>query len=198
MITPDDVLAYWFGDDVLNSVPDKASKIWFGKDPAIDQYLKTHFQVAIDEAMAGKYDQWCDTPEGRLALIILLDQFSRNIYRETPRAFAQDAKALALAKIGVKLQQDLQLSHVERIFFYLPFEHSENKHDQEVSVKLFTQLTIDPPDYLTEFFNMTLDYALRHKEIIDRFGHFPHRSEIIGRPLSAAEREFLQEPNSSF
>lgn len=192
----DQVLNYWFGE--LKSADDYAtekSKIWFGGGESVDNDIRNRFETLVVEASEHKLDNWITTPKGRLALIILVDQFPRNIYRGTPKSFAFDAQAAALTKEGLALGHDKQLFPVERAFFYLPLEHAENVEDQNLSVALFTQLADAFP---TQNNHSNLDYAKRHQVIIERFGRFPHRNVILGRPSTCDEIEFLKTPKSSF
>ncbi|HET9149468.1 MAG TPA: DUF924 family protein [Alphaproteobacteria bacterium] len=183
----EDVLAFWFAD-VPGDDFTARKDIWFGNDPAFDAVVARRFSALHAKASAGSLTAWEDGPRSALALVIVLDQFPRNIYRGTLRAFASDPQALAVARRALNRGFDHALRPVERMFLYLPFEHSESREDQERSVALFTALE-DP---------ITLDYAVRHRDIIARFGRFPHRNAILGRPSTPAERVFLAEPNSSF
>ena len=185
----DEILHYWFDH------PSDAArnKLWWDKNTIVDIYITKMFGDDLGKAIKGEYDVWADTAEGRLALIILLDQFSRQIFRDDPRAFAQDQKALQLAVNGVELGQDSKLEDIQRLFFYMPFTHSESKQVQQRNIELFGALADANPS-----FNTQLDFALRHKAIIDQFGRYPHRNIILGRQSTDNEVEFLKQPNSSF
>lgn len=183
------VLDFWFGPTPSMS---ERRRLWFGKDAATDALLRERFPPLLEEARAGGLGDWLDDPEGALALIVLLDQFSRNIHRDTPLAFAADPLALAYAREALDRGHDRQLAPVRRIFLYLPFEHSENLADQRQSVKLFAQLDGAPEA------GDVFDYALRHYVVIQRFGRFPHRNDILGRESTAEEEAFLKEPGSRF
>jgi len=148
--------------------------------------------------LAGELTSWGETPHGELARIILLDQFPRNIYREQPRAFAYDMQALSWTLEGLAKQSDQQLRPVERVFFYLPLEHAEDLGHQETSVKLFRELVEAVPQEQRNTFAGFFDFAVRHHDIIDRFGRFPHRNVILGRESTSEEEEFLTQPGSSF
>lgn len=175
-----DVLDWWF---------DEATKpSWFERSDAFDLAVAERLGDWHEKAGAGALDGWAVTPQGLLALVILLDQVPRNIHRGTAAAFATDAKALALARLAVDRGFDRDMGPDERLFLYLPFEHAEDLTDQERSVALFRAL--GDPTYL--------DYAIRHRDVIARFGRFPHRNVILGRESTAAERQFLEEPGSSF
>ncbi len=160
----------------------------FVKDAALDETIRARFDSTLDAAARCELFAWRATPEGRLAEIIVLDQFSRNIYRDTPRAFAQDALALVLAQELVASGQDRSLAQAQRVFAYMPYMHSESALVHEQAVLLFTQLGIQD----------NLNFELRHKAIIDRFGRYPHRNALLGRTSSAQELAFLSEPGSGF
>lgn len=160
----------------------------FVKDPALDETIRTRFGYTLEAAARCELFAWRATPEGRLAEIIVLDQFSRNVYRDTPRGFAQDALALVLAQELVASGHDRNLPEAQRVFAYMPYMHSESALVHTQAVDLFTQLGIEN----------NLSFELRHKAIIDRFGRYPHRNAILGRSSSAEELAFLQEPGSSF
>ena len=166
---------------------------WFRKDEAFDAAISKRFSAEVEAALCSAYAGGPD--EQLLARILLLDQFTRNIHRNTPHAFAGDAQALALAKMLVAAGRDKNLSPWQRWFAYLPFEHSESLLSQERSVALFAGLRREMQD---EAFDNAYDYALRHREVITRFGRFPHRNAILGRVSTADEIDFLQQPGSSF
>jgi uncharacterized protein (DUF924 family) len=183
MTTPEDVLAFWFSDG-----PDTWRKAWFARDEAFDAAIRERFGATLDRAAAGALDDWGESPRGMLALAIVMDQFPRNLFRGTARAFATDAQALALAKRAVVRSLDRQLTMTERVFLYLPFEHSEAMADQDVSVALFEGLRDVPamakPDG-------AIDYAWRHRAVIKRFGRYPHRSAALARESTAEEAAWL-------
>lgn len=161
---------------------------WWTKSEAFDRLLKQRFLNVLEQASRCELYEWRKTPGGRLAEIILLDQFSRNIYRDTPRAFAQDAQALALAQEVIAAGIHQSLSAIERNFLYMPYMHSESLIIHEQAVILFTE------NGLVD----NLDFELRHKAIIERFGRYPHRNNILGRISTPEEIEFLSQPGSSF
>ena len=175
-----DVLAFWFAGD-----PATHRKVWFEKDAAFDAAC-AGLAAARDLAKAGAFDAWADTPHGGLALVILLDQFSRNLHRGAAEAFAADAKARAVARDMIRRRFDEALTPVERMFVYLPFEHSEDLTDQDLSVRLFTALD-------AAGVGDTLDYAERHRDVIRRFGRFPHRNAALGRTNTPDEAAYLAE-----
>jgi len=195
-----EILDYWFGDQPDDSqLVKKRGGIWFGKNEKVDREIRERFGSRLLELGAGaEIDNFGLTSRQRLARIILLDQFPRNIYRGAARSFAFDAAALKLCLEGLELAQDQQLRPIERTFFYLPLEHSEELEHQERSVALFRKLLEDVPDDWQKSFAGFLDYAIRHQEIIERFGRFPHRNKILGRTSTAEELAFLALPNSSF
>ncbi len=161
---------------------------WFKKDDTLDAAIATRFSGAVEQAIAGQLDGMADEAENALALVILLDQFPRNLYRGMAKSFAGDERALCLAKRIVERGWDRALPLYSRMFVYLPFEHSENLQDQERSVQLFASLSDD---------NLG-KYAVGHHDIIARFGRFPHRNAVLGRASTAEEIEFLKQPGSSF
>jgi uncharacterized protein (DUF924 family) len=189
-VNPADVLDFWFG---APGDPDygKTRPLWFTKSDATDELVRDRFGGAVEAGLNGKIDDWALTPRGALASIILLDQLTRNIYRDTPRSFAGDEHALRLASNLVDRSDDRLLAPVERWFAYMPFEHSEFLNDQLESVRLFEQLA---QDGLQE----PLSWAIKHYDVIKRFGRFPHRNAILGRESTADEIEFLKEQGSRF
>ena len=180
MITYSSIIDFWFKE--------LTPKQWFAKDDEFDQLCKDRFGDLLKAAALGECFRWRETSLGRLAEIIVLDQFSRNIYRDTAEAFAQDAMALVLAQEAVAHGYDQDLSDSERGFLYMPYMHSESRRVHEEAVKLFSQPGQEGK----------LDYELRHKEIIDRFERYPHRNAILGRKSTEEERAFLQQPGSGF
>lgn len=185
------VLDFWFGQSKQASYG-QPRQIWFIKNLEFDQEVRTRFMPDYTQAQAGNLDSWKNSPQSCLALILLLDQFPRHMFRGTPQAFATDWQALSAAQYAIAQGYDRQLLPVQRWFIYLPFEHSENLDHQNQSVSLFEQLSDDPDSA------DTIQYAIRHRKVILRFGRFPHRNAILGRVSTAQEEEFLQEPGSSF
>ena len=189
----EEILSFWFGeprDD--QAYCEERRQLWFAQDPHFDQEIRDRFAGDYQLAATGKLTDWQDSPRSALALLILLDQFPRNMFRGDPRAFATDPLAREVAAGLVHRGADRQLLAVERLFVYLPFMHSENLTDQRHSVALFQQLAQDCA-YLD-----SRSYALKHQEIIERFGRFPHRNAVLSRPSTAEESEFLRQPESSF
>ena len=187
-----EVLDFWFLPPD-NPAYGQSRMEWFRKDDAFDAQIRARFGALIDAAIDGGLREWDATPYGALARLIVLDQFTRNVYRGTPRAFAGDTRALALAIALTQAGQDEQLPPMLRAFAYLPFEHAEDLAMQARAVELFQLLSQAQPG-----FDGMLDYAERHQEVIARFGRFPHRNAILGRASTPQELEFLRRPGSSF
>lgn len=188
------VLDFWFlpagqpGHDVFR--PE-----WFRKDPAFDAAIRERFGALAEQALAGGLVDWDATADGALARILLLDQFPRNLFRGTALAFAGDAAALALAESLVASGRDKNLPPIRRWFVFLPFEHSESLLNQERAVALFAGLRREAQD---PAFEAAYDYAVRHRDVIERFGRFPHRNAALGRASTPEEQAFLKLPGSSF
>ncbi|NEQ33679.1 MAG: DUF924 domain-containing protein [Leptolyngbya sp. SIO4C5] len=188
------ILNFWFGDPAAPATEyGQQRDIWFKKNQAFDQQVRQQFLAVYEQARQGTYADWTQTPKGALALTVLLDQFPRNMFRGTPQSFATDGQALAIAQSAVAQGRDRSLLPVERLFFYLPFEHSEDIAHQNQAVALFEALVQAAPELQS-----TLDYAYRHRDVIARFGRFPHRNAILGRESTPEEEAFLQQPGSRF
>jgi uncharacterized protein (DUF924 family) len=179
-MNPQEILHFWFEE--------LTAKQHFVKDAVLDANMRTRFGDTLEAAARCELFAWRATPEGRLAEIIVLDQFSRNVYRATKQAFAQDALALVLAQELVASTQDRSLSEAQRVFAYMPYMHSESALVHAQATVLFAQSGME----------YNLDFELRHKAIIDRFGRYPHRNTILSRKSTAEELAFLNEPGSSF
>ena len=179
-MSPEAILHFWFTE--------LTPKQHYAKDAALDETIRTRFDATLTAAARCELFAWRATPEGRLAEILVLDQFSRNVYRETARAFAQDPLALALAQELAASGQDRSLPLAQRSFAYMPYMHSESALVNAQAVELFSQPGLGD----------TLRFELRHKEIIDRFGRYPHRNALLGRESSPEELAFLSEPGSGF
>jgi uncharacterized protein (DUF924 family) len=190
------ILSFWFGDDPLK--PLKNEPLWFQHSEVFDQQIRDSFESILIDASRNAFEDWTRTPNGALALVILLDQFPRHIYRGNSDAFAFDNHALKEAQIAVSRNFDRKMTIVERCFLYLPFEHSEDILVQEQSLKLFKNLFDEATGAEKRFIASALQYAVRHHDIIALFGRFPHRNEILGRKNSSAEQEFLKRPNARF
>ena len=163
---------------------------WFQKNPDFDDLIRARFAGDYDLGSAGIYDSWMENEEGALALIILLDQFPRNMFRDSPRAFATDGRALIVAKHALDEHFDRLLEPAKRKFLYLPFEHAEDIEMQKRSVDLFASMKKDDP--------LSYDYALRHRDVIAKFGRFPQRNAALGRASTPEETAFLKTPSSGF
>ncbi|MDD3675137.1 DUF924 family protein [Thauera propionica] len=199
METPDTIHAFWFGthtDD--DAVIASQSALWWRKQAEVDAEIRQRFAPWVARAASGELDGWLADIRGRLALILLTDQFPRNIWRGEAAAFAFDVLALRWAKDTLRLGLDGELRAVERVFVYLPLEHSEALGDQREAVRLFDRLATSVPVPHRPSFDSYLDYARRHLAIIERFGRFPHRNAALGRETTAEETAFLQQPGSSF
>jgi uncharacterized protein (DUF924 family) len=198
-ITAATVLDFWFGKTGDDAATAKAQqKLWWSKNAAVDADIRSRFGALVENAAAGQLDHWAQDAHGHLALILLFDQFPRNMYRDTPRAFAYDPLACKLALAGISAGTDRSLRAIERVFFYLPLEHAESAELQECSVALFTALAAGVPEADRNTFSGYVDYAVRHRDVIHRFGRFPHRNQILGRTSTAEEITFLKQPGSSF
>jgi uncharacterized protein (DUF924 family) len=176
----DEVLQFWFHE--------LTPRDWFRKDEALDSTIAARFGPIHHELRDGVPAAWLETARGYLAAILVLDQFPRNMFRNDARAFATDEAALALAKRAIVAGLDQELSREERVFLYMPFQHSENRNDQARAIGLYAMLG-KPAN---------LDFALRHQAVIDRFHRFPHRNDMLGRASTEEERKFLSQPGSSF
>lgn len=176
----DDLLSFWFAPGTRER--------WFDPDPMLDRTLEARYGAWIGDAAEGRLDGWRATARGSLALVILLDQLPRNVWRGTPRAFAHDARAREVARAALAAGHDLALDRETRLFLYLPLEHSEDPADQERCVALVAALG-DPEQ---------LDHAVRHRDVVARFGRFPHRNAALGRASTPEETAFLREPGSAF
>lgn len=198
--SPDKIVDYWIGDARDDAeLAQKRKKVWFGKSEKVDTYLAENFTQIIAELAAGRADDWAaQGPTGRLGAIIVLDQFTRNVFRGKRGAFENDFKALFLCKDGLMRGDDKTLSEVERQFFYLPLEHSERTADQKLCVDLFESLLLDARPSFRPIVLDALDYARQHKAVIDEFGRFPHRNTILGRQNTPQEEAYLAKPGSGF
>jgi uncharacterized protein (DUF924 family) len=198
--TPHDILSYWIGEARNDAkIAAQKNKLWFVKSDDTDDEIRTRFSDTLIALKDGQADNWAARgADDRLAAIIVLDQFSRNIHRGNAKSFSQDAQALALCKAGLAVGDDKSLSEVERVFFYLPLEHSEMQEDQAASIAEFTQLHADARPEFKSFAKNTLDYAHAHKKVIDQFGRFPHRNKILNRTSTPEEMTYLQQPGSGF
>jgi uncharacterized protein (DUF924 family) len=193
------ILDYWFGGETDDrAVAQQKGRIWWAKDEASDREIAARFGADLQAAAAGEYEDWAATPAGLLALVLLTDQFPRNIHRGRPQSFAYDALALRWSLAGLARGADLALRPIRRAFLYMPLEHAESPELQERAVQLFDGLLREVPEAHREVFRGFCNFARRHREVIARFGRFPHRNAILGRPSTPEEIAFLRTPGSSF
>jgi len=193
------VLGFWFGECGPDGAIDPTRrKMWFKSGAQHDDEIRNRFGGLHERASRGALDKWTATVRGRLALIVICDQFSRHIYRGTAQAFAQDPAAQKLTLAGIDDGIDRELAPVQRSFFYLPLEHAEDPALQALSVDCYERLAAAVADRWRKDYASFLDYARRHRDVIERFGHFPHRNAALGRPSTPEEIEFLKQAGSSF
>ena len=196
---PENVLDFWFGPaGSAAEIVGRKRKLWFGKSAANDQAVTEQFAHTLIAATAGQLEHWADTPRGRLALLIVFDQFPHHIHRNHPRAFATDPQALALSLAALKAGDEQHLTPIERVFLYLPLEHAESNAMQEWSVSLYEKLALEAAIEERALFDDFLKYARQHRDVVARYGRFPHRNAILGRPSSDDELAFLKQPGSRF
>jgi uncharacterized protein (DUF924 family) len=193
-----EVREFWFGRLPLSARALAARmRFWFPDDAPseltrqLDAAIQARFEPLMQQAARGEFDAWADSPRRRLSLILLLDQFPRNVYRGTARAFASDERALALALSGIQSGAEGALDVVERIFFYMPLQHAESLEVQDESVAAYRRLLNEAPDPLRGEIAGVLHYAVQHREVIERFGRFPTRNVTLGRETTREEREYL-------
>ncbi len=196
-----EILLFWFGENISYdeeaAIGERANQVWFAQTEEVDQEIRKRFGPDLEAVTEDMLEEVEDISE-ELAMIILVDQFSRNMFREESRAFARDHLGLKLAKQMVDKNEDMKLKPFERVFVYLALEHSENQEDQKVSVAKFKKLCDEVPKKVRGTYQSFLDYAMKHKVIIDRFGRYPHRNEALGRKSTTEELEFLKQPGSHF
>ena len=197
--TPDAVLDFWFGaPGSAAEVAARQRTLWFAKSAANDQIVAERFAETLVAAGRGELDDWAATPRGRLALIVVLDQFPHHIHRGHGQSFAYDALSLALAMEMIERGEDAHVTPIERVFVYLPLEHAESMAMQDWSVALYETLADEAAAAERQLFDGFLDYARKHRDVVARFGRFPHRNELLGRPSTTEEIEFLKQPGSRF
>ncbi|WP_447787981.1 DUF924 family protein [Pseudomonas farris] len=193
------LLEWWFGSfELPNEISADKGKLWFGKRDSQDLEARMRFGDQVEQALAGGLTEWVQCPEGWLALVLLLDQLPRMIFRDTPKSFSGDLRAQALVAQGIAADFDRQLRPIQRVFIYLVLEHCENLAVQNEAVSRFLDLVEQQPEADRAVFADNLDYAERHQKIIARFGRFPHRNAVLGRESTAEELEFLNGPGSRF
>lgn len=185
------VLDFWFGDN-SGDIPVEQQKKWFVSDQEFDALIKKQFTMTLLAGSRGELDEWELTPTGRLAFVILLDQFPRNIFRSTANAFLYDEKALSLARDGIEFKHDIALTIFQRVFLYMPYQHSESLKVQQQSIELFAALAAQAKSQAEKSFTKSCyQFALQHHELIQRFGRFPHRNSVLGRQSTADEKAYL-------
>lgn len=200
----EEILGFWLGDLAgPYDFDEKAAPRWFLKDPAFDDEVRRRFGALLEDAERGQLEEGSASARQRLAHIILLDQFSRNAYRDSARMYAGDAIALGLVKDALAGDVEPALGVVERMFLYMPLMHSEVLADQRECVRRFGELSAALPDDVREaplgkMISQALHFAKLHEDIVERFGRFPHRNALLGRDSTSEEREFLTQPGSSF
>jgi len=195
----DSIITFWFQETTL-TVPqiDGRMDIWFGESADFDAEISTEFKDDVEKASDGKLDHWADEPRGRLALILLLDQFRRNIYRGTAQAFAHDKAALKLCVEGAMEKKDHGLAPIQRVFFYMPLQHAESRKVQRKSVELYNKLADAVSNTYKETFETIAQFAELHADIIEQFGRFPHRNQLLKRENTAEEQEYLSGDSPDF
>ncbi|EJM53893.1 DUF924 family protein [Pseudomonas sp. GM48] len=193
------LLDWWFGSsESASEVAAQKGKLWFGKRDSQDLEARERFGDWVEQALAGGLTEWMQRPEGWLALVLLLDQIPRMIFRDTPKAFSGDLRAQKLVAQGIAADFDRQLQPIQRVFIYLVFEHSENLAVQNEGVSRYIELVAQQPEVDRALFSDYLDYAERHQRVIAQFGRFPHRNAVLGRESTAEELVFLSKPGSRF
>lgn len=195
----DKILGLWFEERELTAPQiDARMDVWFGEDPELDERIRKDFEDEIRDASEMRLGHWRATPRGRLALIIVIDQFRRNVYRNTAAAFSHDKLALKLCIEGIVQQVDRDLTPIERVFMYMPMQHTEMLNVQKKSVLVFSALAKRVSPTLRETFQTFAEFAELHHDIIERFGRFPHRNAVLGRANSPEERQYLEGDAPSF
>lgn len=189
------VLDFWFSGNPLG---DEQMARWWHKNEVVDRTIRDQFAQVVDDVYQWLGDQWSSSAEGRLAAIICLDQFPRNMYREQPESFQYDAKVLRLCKQGLQLQHHQSLSVLEQAFFVMPLMHSESMVDQIECVAQFSRLVAEADESFKGYLSGSKRFAEKHRDIIARFGRYPHRNTILGRESTAKEKMFLTQSESSF
>jgi uncharacterized protein (DUF924 family) len=193
------ILSFWFKEQELSAPQiDHRMEMWFSEDPVLDHEIEKEFADDVSAACAGSLDHWAAEPHGRLALIILIDQFRRNIYRNSAKAFSKDKLALKLCVEGAMEKKDRSLSPIQRVFFYMPLQHAESRKVQAKSVELYNRLAEVVTLTYRETFLTVAQFAELHKDIIDQFGRFPHRNKLLDRENTAEEAEYLAGDSPDF
>ncbi len=195
----DAIIDFWFREQELSAPQiDRRMDIWFGADEVFDHECKKEFSEDVDRASDGKLDHWAHESRGRLALILLLDQFRRNIFRNTTDAFAKDNLALKLCVEGAMVKKDQGLTPIQRAFFYMPLQHAESRKVQAKSVELFSKLAETVSPTYRETFETITQFAELHRDIIEQFGRFPHRNQLLNRENTPEENQYLTDDSPDF
>lgn len=195
MSNPEEVLSYWFPEEDIRADREtfrRRMQWWYAGGPEVDKEITERFGPLLEQARRGELDSWAETPRGRLALIIVLDQFSRNIYRGSPLSYAQDPKALRLAVEGIDAGMDQKLTFAEKMFFWMPLAHSEDLALHEQVIRHQEEVMADPPTHLRAEYDFGIGQARGAHDVIARFGRYPHRNEILGRASTPEELEYLR------
>ena len=188
----EEILTFWFKEQALTAPQiDRRMDIWFGSDPVFDHEVTEQFGNDTELACTGQLDFWAELPRGRLALIILIDQFRRNIHRGTKKAFSKDMLALKLCVEGAMKKREQDLAPIEKVFFYMPLQHAESRKVQAKSVEIYRRLAQSVSPTYRETFETILQFAELHKDIVDQFGRFPHRNRLLDRENTPEEDEYL-------
>ena len=195
----DTILSFWFKEQALTAPQiDRRMDIWFGEDKVFDLECNREFEVDVERATNGELDHWGEDPRGRLALILLIDQFRRNIYRNTADAFSHDKLALKLCVEGAREKKDKGLTPIQQAFFYMPLQHTESLKVQDKAVEIFTRLSEAVSPTYRETFETMATFAELHRDIIAQFGRFPHRNKLLGRENTPEEDEYLAGDSPDF
>ena len=193
------VLSFWFEEQALSAPQiDRRMEIWFGSDPVFDMELDKEFSNDVELASTGKLNHWAESPRGRLALIIMIDQFRRNIYRNTAMAFSKDKLALKYCVEGAMKKHEQDLAPIEKVFFYMPLQHAESRKVQAKSVEIYDRIAASVSPTYHETFETVLQFAELHKDIIEQFGRFPHRNTLLNRENTSEEDQYLAGDSPSF
>lgn len=199
MDTIDEIIEFWFGDGDPEDPANLRMQLWFQGEPGLDDRIREQFGAWIEQAGLGALDSWKDTARGRLAWTLLLDQFTRNAYRDTPRMYIFDILALQSTREAVQRGQDRELPWIQRAFLYLPYQHSEESHAQRESIELYEELADSARNHPMESALVgMLNYAERHAHVVHQFGRFPHRNDLLSRASTDEETRFLASPAAPF
>jgi len=195
----DEIIDFWFGEGDPDDPQNLRMQLWFQGEPGLDEKIKARFGALIEQAGLGALEEWKNTPRGRIAWTLLLDQFTRNAYRGTPRMYIFDLLVMQSAREAVQQGQDKALPWIQRAFLYLPYQHAEEAQAQHESIALYEALAQEARNHPMESALVgMLDYAERHAHVVHKFGRFPHRNEILSRKSTDEEKKFLASPAAPF